>query len=60
MFRDEARIGFIFRIAVGRHDHTHDLSRYRHLTQPDDDRRVDPAAQPDDEAARAGGDDTLT
>ena len=50
--RDQPRVSFVVRIAAARHDHAGNLSRGGELTQPRHDRRVDPAAQPDDEPAR--------
>ena len=55
----QPRVRLVARIAVARHDDADDLSRRRHLAQPRDDRRIDPAAEADDEPARAGAVDTL-
>ena len=45
MVRDETSISFIPRIAMTGHQHPYHLVLHRHLREPTDDGRIDPAAE---------------
>ena len=49
------RVGLVLRMAVTRKEHADDALRHRKVAESCHQRRIDAAAQADDEPARAGG-----